>query len=401
MRGRLGVLFLAAIIGGGCASQGTAASPADRVAPPSAASRSAEPTETAAFHGAVATYRGDPGRSGVMPGPGPGADPGIAWHFQALGPFGSSPAVIDGVVYAVSGEGVVHALDLAVGSERWSASLGSRASASPLIVDELVIAADEAGTVHALQLADGSATWATNTDGAITGSPALTDDRIVAATQEGSVYALDPKTGAVLWQTAVGAPVARSVAVADGTIYLGLGGELVAVSASDGSVLWRAAVAEDGTIGTPTAVGGRVFAATGLDGEDPGSRGIGMVDAATGDVGWRYASPTKAQVYTPAVAGGRAYLVGHDRLVVALDAATGEVAWSVTRNAELEALPAVVDGVVYIVGNGGPAEALDATTGASMWSVPIQGIPFAPAVVDGYLLVGTSLGTLYAIGGPR
>lgn len=334
-----------------------------------------------------------------MPGPGPSGDPRIAWKFQAGGPFGSSPAVLDGVVYAVSGDGVVHALELGSGQERWKAELGTEASASPLVVGNLVIAADEGGTIHALARADGTSVWSVRTDGSVTGSPAIVDDRIIGATQSGSVYALEVATGKVAWRSPVGGPMSRSVTIAGGTIYVGVGGELVAVSANDGSIFWRVTLATDGGVGTPTVAGGVVFAALGLDGADEAAHAVGTFDALTGKPGWRYVSPTQAQIYTPAVAGDRAYVVGHDGLVVAIDATTGAVAWSIERPSEIHALAAVVGNVVYIVGNGGPVEAIDATNGAPLWSVPIEGNPYAPTVVDGYLVVGTSVGTLYAIAG--
>ena len=43
--------------------------------------------------------------------------------------------------------------------------------------------------------------------------------------------------------------------------------------------------------------------------------------------------------------------------------------------------------------------AVDGAARATQWSVPIKGIPFGPAVVDGYLVVGTDIGVLYAIAG--
>jgi outer membrane protein assembly factor BamB len=188
------------------------------------------------------------------------------------------------------------------------------------------------------------------------------------------------------------------VALDDGLAYLGIGGEVVAVAATDGAVRWRRRVATTGEVGTPTVADGVVFVATGLDG-DPPDLGVATLDAGTGAPGWRYVSPTQAQLYTPAVAGGRAFVVGHDRALVALDAATGLVEWTVTRSVGLEALPAVVDDAVFIVGNDGDAEAVDAATGEVRWGVPVEGVPFAPAVVDGCLLVGTGLGLLYSICG--
>ncbi len=62
-------------------------------------------------------------------------------------------------------------------------------------------------------------------------------------------------------------------------------------------------------------------------------------------------------------------------------------------------LPSIVGDTVYVIANDGPAAAVDVATGDIRWSVPIQGVPFAPAIAGGYLLVGTNVGHLYAIGG--
>ena len=40
-----------------------------------------------------------------------------------------------------------------------------------------------------------------------------------------------------------------------------------------------------------------------------------------------------------------------------------------------------------------------AATGAIRWTVAYRGVPYGPTVVGGYVLVGTDLGTLIAIGG--
>lgn len=350
--------------------------------------------------GSVDTYRGNAARTGVMPGPGPEGSPDVAWRFAAGGPFASSPVVRDGVVFAVSGDGVVHAVGLATGDERWSVELGSEASASPLIVGDLLVVADAAGVVRALGTVDGKPRWTARTDGPISGSPAADVGRIVVATRAGSAYALDASSGEIVWHVDLGEPAMRSVAITDGVAYIGLGGAIVAVAVTDGTVRWRVNVASSGAVGTPTVADGIVFAATGLDGETD-ALGVAAIEAATGTVRWRYTSPSHAQLYTPAVSGGNAYVIGHDRMLVALDASLGRVKWSTEQPSEVEALPVIVDNVLYLVGNDGPATAIDAATGKSLWSVPVQGVPFAPAVVDGYLLVGTDVGTLYAIGGPR
>jgi outer membrane protein assembly factor BamB len=182
------------------------------------------------------------------------------------------------------------------------------------------------------------------------------------------------------------------------SVYVGAGGELVALAMADGSRRWRVRLASGGDVGTPTVADGRVFAASGI-GAGPEDSGVVAVDASSGDVRWTYKSPGGAVIYTPPICHGVAFVIGHDGLLVALDAATGEQRWSLDVHAELEALPAIVDDRVYVVGRGGPATAVDATTGRLLWEVPIEGAPFAPAVVGGYLIVGTDVGILYAIGG--
>ncbi len=84
---------------------------------------------------------------------------------------------------------------------------------------------------------------------------------------------------------------------------------------------------------------------------------------------------------------------------MALDAATGAVAWTTKTGAANEALPAIADGLVYVPTNGHTLVTLDQATGALGWQAPIVGVPYAPVVAHGLVLVGTNLGVLYAIGG--
>ena len=56
-------------------------------------------------------YRGDMGRTGVMPGPGPSGTPTVSWIYNAGGPFAASPTLLNGIVHIVSGDGVVHGID--------------------------------------------------------------------------------------------------------------------------------------------------------------------------------------------------------------------------------------------------------------------------------------------------
>ena len=380
----------------GCGSSGSPSIAASAAAVTSSgAASSASPSVAPA----VTTYRGDAARTGLMPGPGPAGATAVAWTFKAGAPIGSSPAVVGGTVFVLGNDGVVHALALASGVEIWRTSLGADATGSPLVSAGLVIVGDSKGIVHALAATDGSARWTVPTDGPIAGAAAADGDVVIVATRTGSAYAIEVAGGTARWRTAVGGDVGSSVAIANGTVYLGAGPNLVALAVADGRIRWKQDMSAVGRIGTPTVAGGLVFAATGLDGGDASVYGVAALDEGTGAARWRFKSSTRAVVYTPAVVSGRAYIVGEDRRVTALDAATGTTIWSTATEQVDEAVPAVVDGLVYVAGNGGAMNVLDAATGAIRWTVAYRGVPYGPTVVGGYVLVGTDLGTLIAIGG--
>ncbi len=104
--------------------------------------------------------------------------------------------------------------------------------------------------------------------------------------------------------------------------------------------------------------------------------------------------------YTPAVAGDLAISMGKSGVVTALDMTTGTIVWQVSVPGKLDIVPAVSGGAVYGATNNGVAFALDAISGAALWEVPIRGTPYGAAVTGGLMLVGTDVGTLYAIGDP-
>ncbi len=392
----LGAVTLLAAACQSTAAGGTAASTHETSSEAVRLSPSTQPPIPA---GDVVTYRGDDARTGAMPGPAPVGKPAVSWSFEAHAPIASSPAVVGRTVYLVGNDGTVHALSLDQGIERWQTKLGATASASPLVADGLLIVGDSTGTVHALDTDDGSARWTQATDGPISGAAARIGDVAIVGTTSGTGYAIDLSTGSIRWSTPLGGSISTSVAVADGTAYVGAGRNLSAVAVSDGRIRWQEAVSASGRIGTPTAAGGLVFAATGLDADDPSVHGIVALDVSNGAARWRFESPTRAVVYTPAVVDGRAYIVGEDGRVVALDAASGALQWVAATDQVDEAVPAVANGQVFVAGNGGAMNALDASTGALRWTVPYRGVPYGPTVVDGYVLVGTNLGMLIAIGG--
>lgn len=372
------------------------------VAPPSFAvtgpSSSTGASGRATAVGDLLTYRGGPDRTGQMPGPGPDGTPSIRWTFKAGAPIGSQVAVEGRLVYLISTDGTLHAVDLDTGKQRWSAPIGSKVQGSPTIVDGLVVVGASDGA-HAVSTGDGRVVWTQPKAGAVGGTPAIVGHTAVFASSDLGVTALDTGTGAVLWHHSVTSQNDTSVATADGVAVVGFrDGFVLALSLADGSERWRVDTGDGARVGTPTIADGRAYVVT-LDGGGAGSRHLAALDLATGRVLWRIASPGDRPTYSPAVADGRAITEGEDGHITALDPVTGTVLWQANAPGLVEVVPAVADGIVYGASNGGFVFAVDAATGKEIWKLPILGVPYGAAVTSGLVLVGTDVGTLYAIGG--
>ncbi len=390
---RANTIAIAILIAAGC---GGTLSP-DQSAAPASVGASKDAVVTVPD---VLTYRGDTARTGEMPGPGPSDHPTVLWTFQAEGPIRSSPTVVDGTVLFVSGDGALHAVQLATGVERWQVPLGAETgAATPQIVDGVAIVGDMDGVLHGIDVTTGKTSWTATLDGPISGAVAAAGDAVIAATTDGDAYGVDPATGAVAWHTSLPGGVSRSVAAGTDTAYLSAaGGHVLALRASDGKLIWDARVAESGEGGTPTVADGLVFAATGFHPDDPSATGVSAVDAASGELRWRHVSSSQEEVFTPAVVDGRAIMVSGDATVVAVESSTGKALWSQTTDGPNDALASVAQETVYVATNGGSVQALDVENGEMRWEAPIEGVPYAPVITGGYVLVGTNLGVLYAIG---
>ena len=264
----------------------------------------------------------------------------------------------------------------------------------------MVLVGTETGGLRAFDAASGEPRWSVAADGQVAGAPADMDGVVVFATEAGSVVAVDATTGATRWTARAGAPVYSSLAIDDGLVVVGTNaGSIVAFALADGAVRWSTDVGDVGRVGTPAIDDGRVFGSTGLDSAGPPSHHVVALDAGSGRILWRYASPIGAAVYTPAVSGARAFVTSEDGSVVALDVATGSVAWTANVGGAVEVVPAMAGTAIYAASNAGSAFAIDAATGRELWRVPIRGVPYGPTVAGGLLLVGTNLGEFDAIGG--
>ena len=348
----------------------------------------------------------------------------------------------------------------------WTASIGEssgyrrRITAQPVVAGGRVFTMDADGVVAAFEAASGRGLWRTATepnDGRSTnvgGGVAVFGDTVFAATGRAEMLALDAGNGAIRWRAPLGAP-ARSaptiasdrlyvgtldnqvlgLAIADGkrlwsyqspaseTLVLGLpapayvdgiviagfgSGELVALRAASGTVVWadslaaargRTSISDLSAIrGMPTIKDGRVYAASYggqlLANDLRSGRRLWELEVASGETPW--------------VAGDWLFVVGTDAQVAAVNRADGAVAWitqldrwenqAKQRDPMTWAGPVLAGGRLFLGNSAGNAVLLDPANGAvaSTFSLP-GSLTLAPVVAGGTMYMVTDNATLVAL----
>jgi outer membrane protein assembly factor BamB len=114
------------------------------------------------------------------------SDGGEEWRY--MGAVGSSPAVIENVVY-VGLSSDFYALDANTGDKVWNSSIFYGYS-SPTVVDGVVYFGAEDGAVHALNATDGGDLWSFQTGSGVRSSPAVVDGMVFVGSLDGHLYAI-------------------------------------------------------------------------------------------------------------------------------------------------------------------------------------------------------------------
>lgn len=347
----------------------------------------------------AAMFRGGPGRTGLVLGPGPTSQPTILWERSVGGAITANmPAVVGGVVYVADAGGGVTAFDAAAGDVRWSTRLGSAANTSPAVVGGLVVVGDTAGDVVALDIRDGMRRWAFHTLGEVRSSPGIVEGIVYVGSADGNLYALDLATGARRWAFVTGGAVSRTSAIDGGVVYVGSEGGIVnAVDAASGIRRWQK-ILGPGQVSSLAVQGGLVVAAGGLD-DSANAHILFGIDAATGTDRWQFSAPTGAQLIIGALGDASVFAPSDDGNVYAVDRISGVARWHFGEHGSLGSPDALAAGVLYVAGGDRSVYAVDERSGGLLWQQAVTGQPGVPAVVGGRLYLATDLGSVVAIGG--
>ncbi len=294
----------------------------------------------------------------------------------------------------------------------WTADAGNgsskygKISASPIVVGGKVFTLDATGAVTAFSVSGGGQVWRVSlkpegeksAEKGYGGGLASDGGKIFAATGFGTIVALDPGTGKQLWERNIGIPVRTSPTASSGRVLaVTIDGEVVCLSADDGSESWRyRGLEEKASIisNASPAIEGSLAIVPFTSGEVVG------LNLATGTPVWteslaktRLASSlaSMTDAARPVIDNGTVFAVGHAGRMIA-SSLRGERIWQISVPGTQQ--PVVSGDSVFVVDTNGLLMALTRRDGKVRWSGKLAG----NSIWSGPVLAGDKLWLTSAAG---
>lgn len=250
--------------------------------------------------------------------------------------------------------------------------------------------------------------WTAEIDGGsnrqrLAAAPVIGEGKLFVVDVDATLHAFDAATGAKLWQMTIPqndenrqARFGGGASYEAGRVYATDGlGDVVAVNAGDGSVLWRAK--PGGPLrGAPTLANGQVYVLS-QDNQ------LFALNDADGKVAWTQTGSLEAQgVFGSAAPGAsagtivagfssgelNAYRYENGRTLWQDALSRSTISTSVSSLADVDADPVIADGRAYALGQGGRMVAVDIGTGQRLWEQNLAGIS-TPWVAGEWIFVMT------------
>jgi outer membrane protein assembly factor BamB len=242
-------------------------------------------------------------------------------------------------------------------------------------------------------------------------SPVVAGNRLYVMDTQAQIHAFDTQNGALIWTVSFGttgkdrkAVWGGGISVSDDTLFATNGiGDVAALKASDGSVIWKKR--PSGPLrGAPTVAFGNVYVMT-------ADNQIYALKASDGSVDWQEAGATELTgvfgVGAPAFAQGTVVAGFSSGELNAYRYENGRVLWgdaltrtstttSVAALADIDANPVIDRGRVFAIGKGGRMVSLELVSGQRLWEINLAGIS-TPWVAGEWVFVVTDDARLLCI----
>jgi outer membrane protein assembly factor BamB len=316
------------------------------------------------------------------------------------------PVIHNGVLYIAEPSGEVTALDPETGDRHWSVDTESQLSGGPGVANGLIALGTLEAELILLSSEDGTERWRRRVSSEVLSSPAITNAKVVCRTTDGGVSVYSTEDGERRWIYDRSVPVLTlrgdSSPMIHGSQVLGgfAGGKLVGLSLDSGLVNWEATISTPkgrtelervvDVHADPVLVEGTLFV-TAYQGE------VAAVSASSGVVLWRRDISSHAGLDA---SWRQVFITDEDDHVWSLDATNGATLWQQKKlHARRLSAPAIVDDKIVVGDFDGYLHWLSQDDGRLLARVRVgsDAIRLKPLVMDDTVYVLDEGGTLSAL----
>ncbi len=338
--------------------------------------------------------RGNAWGSGYVPW---GTDPplGLLWRHRLNGAVAASPLFVGHKVLTATLTGRIYLRDGRTGTSIRTYKVDGAIHGTPALFDSLLfipLSGGEASLI-ALNLTDGKAQWSANF-GDISASLCLWEGLLLVGSERGEVVAVRAQTGEVLWRFKADDQIHSSPCSKDSLVYFGSDDDhLYAVSSKTGKLKWKYK-ADSSIYASPTADSSGIYFGTAMG-------TFYKLDPHSGEMVWIFKS--EAGIYAGSACDvTTVYFGSNDRNLYALDKLSGRPIWRFTTKGVLKSAPVLTDNTVYFGSADRHLYALDRASGELKWKFETKGpIESPPAFGDSFIYAGSAgseSGYIYAFG---
>ena len=199
------------------------------------------------------------------------------WTFNLESSVHSAPAIYKDCIYVVSSEGILKAIDMEKGEEKWDLDLEVKTNSSPIINSNRLYIGCEDG-IKAININNHDIVWDYDC-GSVESTPFFYEGTVYFGSDDGRLYGLDNESGKVVLNKKLDGELKSSPIVVNDSIYIGsTNGKLYSIG-TDKDTNWEFTTGDE-IISSPSYVNDTV-----IFGSTDGN--IYCLDESNGNLNWK------------------------------------------------------------------------------------------------------------------
>jgi outer membrane protein assembly factor BamB len=167
----------------------------------------------------------------------------LAWKYESPNQIRCFSTVLGDLGFVAGCDGHLHCVDLVQGKELNQVDIQSPTGSSPAVLNDVIYVGTEGGQFFAIEPREPKILWRfenPNHGAAFRSSAAVTSQAVVVGSRDKHVYAFHPKSGDVLWSFPTKGRVDSSPVVVGQRVFVGSAdGRLYAIDLKSGQSVWQ------------------------------------------------------------------------------------------------------------------------------------------------------------------